>query len=74
MVTVRVVSQSIGKPAKGRKVAVGFSSMLRGTTSAEYTDSNGEAHFDANPGQGKMYVDGKTAYRSKIIGRVMVYV
>lgn len=74
MVTVKVVSQSTGKPVKGRRVSVGFSSMLRGITSAEYTDSNGEAHFNADPGQGEVYVDGRTAYKGKISGRVVVYV
>ena len=74
MFTVRVVSESTGKPMKGRKVSVGFSGWTRGITSAEYTDSDGEAHFDADPGQGEVYVDGKTAYRGRISGRVVVYV
>ena len=74
MVTVKVVSESTGKPLKGRRVAVGFSSMFRGITSTEYTNSDGEAHFNADPGEGQVYVDGRTAYKGRISGRVIVYV
>jgi len=73
MVTVKVVSQSTGKPVKGRRVSISFAG-LRGITSAEYTDSNGEAHFNADPGDGEVYVDGRTEYRGRISGRVVVYI
>lgn len=44
MVTVKVVSQSSGKPVKGKKVSLAFDGLLRGVTDSEYTDSEGEAH------------------------------
>lgn len=74
MVTVKVVWRDSGKPAKGSRVAIGFDGFTRGVTNSEYTDSNGEAHFDAEPGTGEVYVDGSTKYRGRISGRVVVYI
>ena len=74
MITVKVVYQSTGKPAEGRKVALGFSSFFRGVTSSEYTDSGGEAHFEADNGDGEVYVDGATKYKGRLAGRVVVYI
>lgn len=74
MVTVRVVHQSSGKPAKSQKVSIGFNDLGRGVTSSEYTDSNGEAHFDAKPGDGKVFVNGSTKHRGYLSGRVVVYI
>lgn len=74
MITIKVVRSSNGKPAKGEKVAIGFSSIFRGITSSEYTDENGEAHFDADPGEGEVYINGSTKYKGSIKGRVVVYI
>ncbi len=65
---------STGKPAKGSRVAIGFDGFTRGVTDSEYTDSEGEAHFDAEPGTGEVYVDGATKHRGRISGRVVVYI
>jgi len=73
MVTVKVCYQSDGKPAKGKRVSLGFS-WLRGMTNSEHTNSSGEAHFDTDPGTGKVYVDGKTVYEGRVAGRVVVYI
>ncbi|HMV51221.1 MAG TPA: hypothetical protein PLD20_14210 [Blastocatellia bacterium] len=73
MITIKVVYRSSGKPAKGERVAIGFSSWLRGVTSTEYTDENGEAHFDADPGEGEVYVNGSTEHKGNLRGRVVVY-
>jgi hypothetical protein len=66
MITVKVIYQSTGKPAENRKVALGFSSFFRGVTSTEYTDYNGEAHFEADNGDGEVYVDGATKYKGHL--------
>ncbi len=59
---------------KGKKVSLAFDSMLRGSTDSEYTDSEGEAHFDAENGDGKVFVDGSTKHKGKLAGRVVVYI
>ncbi len=73
MFTVKVIYSSSGKPRIGARVAASFDGF-RGVTKDEYTDSNGEAHFDNNPGGGKVYVDGSEVYRGKIEGRIVLYV
>lgn len=74
MITVKVVSKSTGKPVKGKKVSVSFDGILSGGSSKqEYTDTDGEAHFDNNPGKGRVYVDGSTKHEGHIAGRVVVY-
>jgi len=75
MVTVKVVYQSTGKPAKDRKVALYVSKFLAsGVTNSEYTDSNGEAHFDVESTDGEVYVDGSTKHKGRLAGRVVVYI
>jgi hypothetical protein len=73
MVTVKVCYASDGKPAKGRRVSLGFSG-LRGVSGPEFTNSSGEAHFDADSGSGDVYVDGKSVYKGRLAGRVVVYI
>jgi len=73
MVSVKVSYRSTGKPAKSKRAALGFSGF-RGMSSAKYTDSNGEAHFNVNPGQGKVYVGGKNVYEGYLSGMVVVYI
>jgi len=74
MFTIKVVSKSSGKPASGRRVSVGFDGLLRGHTKDQRTDPQGEAHFDSDPGSGTVYVDGSSAHKGRIEGRVVVYV
>jgi uncharacterized protein YfaS (alpha-2-macroglobulin family) len=72
---VQVFSKSSGNPVKHAKVALGFSSLLGGVvTSGQYTDSNGEAHFDVKPQQGKVFVNGATKKEGHLSGHVVVYV
>ena len=73
MVSVKVVSKSSGKPVKGAKVSIGFG-FLSGITSAKFTDSSGEAHFDASPGEGTVYVNGREVKKGHLSGMVVVYV
>jgi hypothetical protein len=75
MVTVKLVSKSSGNPVKGKKVALGIDKLLSGgVTHGEWTDSNGEAHFDVKPAHGKVFVGGSTKYEGHLSGRVVVYV
>ena len=74
MVTVKVCYKSTGKAAKGKRVSLGFSGLTRGLSGPEYTNSSGEAHFNADSGSGEVYVDGKTVYKGRLAGRVVVYV
>lgn len=73
MVSVKVVSRSSGKPVQGASVSIGFSG-LRGMTSTEYTASNGEAHFNVDPGEGTVYVRGNAVKKGYLSGLVVVYV
>lgn len=75
MVTVKVIYQSSGKPAEGRKVALYVSRfMASGVTDTEYTDSNGEAHFDIESTDGEVYVDGSTKHKGRLAGRIVIYI
>jgi len=75
MVTVKVVYKSTGKPAEGRKVALYVSRFLAsGVTDTEWTDSDGEAHFDVESTEGEVYVDGTSRHKGRLAGRVVVYI
>jgi hypothetical protein len=75
MISVKVCWKDTGKPAEHRKVALSFDGLFSGgVTNNEYTDRNGDAHFDYNSGQGKVYVDGNTAHTGRLEGRIVVYV
>jgi len=74
MFTIKVVSSSTGKPVSGKRVRVGFEGFTRGMTNEGFTDSNGEIHFNNDPGKGKVYIDHKTVFDGRIEGRVVVYV
>lgn len=75
MVTVKVIHKSSGRPAEGKKVALYVSRFLAsGVTDSEWTDSNGEAHFDVESTDGEVYVDGSTKHKGRLAGRVVVYI
>ncbi len=71
MVTVKVIRRSSGDAIKGKKVAL---SVPMGVTSDQWTNSNGEAHFDVSPNHGKVFVDGSTEYEGHLSGRIVVYI
>jgi uncharacterized protein YfaS (alpha-2-macroglobulin family) len=71
MVTVKVIRRSSGDPVKGKKVAL---KVPLGVTNSEWTDSNGEAHFDVKPADGKVFVDGSTEHEGHLSGRIVVYI
>ncbi|HEX8070742.1 MAG TPA: hypothetical protein VF546_12375 [Pyrinomonadaceae bacterium] len=75
MVTVKVVRRSSGDPVKGKKVALGIDAIFSGgVTDRQWTDSNGEAHFDVKPNHGKVFVNGSTEYEGYLSGRIVVYI
>jgi hypothetical protein len=76
MVTVQVFSESTGKPEKDKRVAIGKNGLLStGVTKTQYTDSNGEAHFDTDPtNDGEIFVDGREVHRGRVSGKMTVYV
>lgn len=75
MVTVKVVYKNSGKDAEGKKVALYVSRfMASGVTDSEWTDFCGEAHFDVESCDGKVYVGGSTKYEGRLSGRVVVYI
>jgi len=61
MPTIRVTVYRDNKPAKGHRVVLSYSGFLTGGMSkSQYTDSHGQAFFDAKYGEeGEVYVDGK---------------
>jgi len=74
MITIKVIRGSSGKPTKGERVSIGFSSLFRSVTNSEYTDEDGEAHFDAEPDDGQVFVNGSTEYEGEVRGRVVIYI
>lgn len=74
MVTVKVMSHSSGKPVSGKRVSLFFDGLIRGGSGEQRTDSQGEAHFDNDPGNGKVYVDGRNTHEGRLAGRVVVYI
>jgi hypothetical protein len=74
MITVQIFYMSTGKPAEIVKTGLSFNGMFRGGTEYQWTDSNGEAHFDCEPGDGKVYVGASMAHQGYLAGRVIVYI
>ncbi|MGI8469855.1 MAG: hypothetical protein ACR2N3_15550 [Pyrinomonadaceae bacterium] len=71
MITVKVIRQSSGDPAEGRKAAL---KLANGVTDTKLTDRNGEAHFDNTPANGKVFVDGSTVQEGYLSGKIVVYI
>lgn len=74
MFTVQVFYKNTGKPAKSQRVSCSLGGFFGGVTKEQYTNENGEAHFDYDPKSGEVYVNGKTAFKGNISGRVVIYV
>lgn len=73
MISVKVVRSSTGKPVEGSRVILGFEGVFRGVSKGHYTDSNGEVHFENDPGEGVIFVDGTQEFKGRIEGRRVVY-
>lgn len=76
MVSVRVCSERSGSPVENAKVALYFDRGLfsGGFTGAQFTDRRGEAHFDSDPGPGRIYVNGKSQGDRMLEGLMVVYI
>ena len=75
MVTVKVYSKSSGNPIKGAKVSLMFSGLISGgSVPGQYTNNNGEVHFNIGTGNGTIYVNGRDAKTGYISGMEVVYV
>jgi hypothetical protein len=74
MISVKVVSQRTGKPLKSQKVSIGFSGLFRGFSSTEYTNHEGEVHFDNDPGEGTIFINGRSSFKGRISGLKILYI
>jgi len=73
MFTIQLIDKSSGRPIRDKKVSVGFSGWFRGFARDQYTDSDGEAHFTEDNGEGTVYVGGQRVYEGRIEGRKIIY-
>lgn len=71
---VRVLWRTSGKPAEGIKVAIGMAAAFSGTAIYDSTNENGEAHFDMQPTEGNIYINGELKYKGVLSGRVVLYI
>ena len=75
MYTIKVMSKSTSKPVEWAEVAVSDDRFFsQGVSKSQRTDSNGEAHFDKEPHQGKVFVNGRNEHEGYLSGVVPVYV
>lgn len=74
MFTIKVIDSSSGRPCPGKLVQIFFDGFFRGQTRSQYTDNDGEAHFDYDNGKGQVYVGSKMAYEGYIGGRKIIYI
>ncbi|NVO03000.1 MAG: hypothetical protein HXX09_09910 [Bacteroidetes bacterium] len=74
MVSVKVAYLSTGKPAKNQKVSIGFSGLFRGFSETAYTNYDGEAHFDNDPGDGIIYINGNPLFKGFVAGMKVIYI
>ncbi len=78
MFTIKAISEKTGKAYPDINLSVQFDGF-RGGTAWQYTDSQGEAHFDHNNGTGSVYTkiagyQAKLVYSGNISGRIIVYI
>jgi len=73
MFTVRLIDTESGKPIRDKKVSVIFKGLFRGCARDQYTNSEGEADFTEDNGDGTIYVNGKAVYEGRIQGRKTIY-
>ena len=58
--TVRIVDDE-QNPVSGARVVLGFTSILRGITTEDYTDSGGYAYFDGyDEGEAEVFIRGSS--------------
>jgi len=72
MITVKVCYKTSGDPAIDKVVSIGVEELFR--TDSQMTDNDGEALFNVEPCQGRVFVDGSIAFKGYLKERVVVYV
>ena len=74
MFTIKVIEQNTGRPAYYKKVSIRFKGLLKGFAEDQYTDKNGEVHFDYDNGDGTIYIEGKVYKECYLSGKIPVYI
>jgi len=72
MITVRVYHESSDEPAIGKIVSLGVEGLFR--TDSQVTDIDGEALFNVEPCEGRVFVNGSIAYKGYLKEKIIVYV
>ena len=74
MITVKVYYEPSDEPAIGKVVSLGVEQLVR--TDSQLTDTDGEAHFNVEPREGRVFVfvNGSIAYKGYLRERIVVYV
>jgi hypothetical protein len=72
MITVKVCYESSDEPAIDKVVSLGVEGLFR--TDSQLTDSDGEALFNVEPREGRVFVNGSIAYKGYLKERIVVYV
>lgn len=74
MITIQVIKQNTGRPAKNVRVAVEFHGWTRGFSDTKHTDANGEVHISNDNGDATVYLNGTTHWKGKLSGRKVFYI
>ena len=74
MITVKVYYESSDDPAIGKIVSLGGEKL--GNAASQSTDNDGEAFFNVEPCEGRVFVfvNGSIAYKGYLRDRIVVYV
>jgi len=74
MITVKVYYESSDDPAIGKIVSLGGEKL--GNAASQFTDNDGEAFFNVEPFDGRVFVfvNGSIAYKGYLRERIVVYV
>jgi len=74
MITVKVYYESSDDPAIGKIVSLGGDKLVN--AASQFTDNDGEAFFNVEPHEGRVFVfvNGSIAYKGYLRERIVVYV
>lgn len=72
MITVKIYYESSGEPAIDKVVSLGVEGLFR--TDSQLTDIDGEALFNVEPCEGRIFVNGSIAYKGYLREKIIVYV
>ncbi len=72
--TIQVIEKITGRSVSHQKVGIIFSGLMHVIAREQYTDEVGEAHFDEENGEVRIYINGKKVYDGLVEGRRVVFV